>query len=202
MRLSFPPTLHLLFCLFKLGLALQCWCLCIFLIFISIVTSEFSPVWISSPWFSFFIVFLPHFCFLFTAWLGLYDGISNQKVRPFCILSWVSGFVYGAFRFFKPKGSTFLYFIMSLLFCIRSFSIFLEWFVVMYHFDFNWLMFLLYFLIKLLPIVLGRAAYLFQQELLDFMQICLDTRQNSFCFGRTLKTSKSFLLHFHRWAVR
>ena len=74
--------------------------------------------------------------------------------------------------------------------------------MVKYYFDFNWLMFLLYFLIKLLPIVLGRAAYLFQQELLDFMQICLDTRQNSFCFGRTLKTSKSFLLHFHRWAVR
>ncbi|KAL3019463.1 hypothetical protein AAZX31_05G084900 [Glycine max] len=63
-------------------------------------------------------------------------------------------FVFGLARpvrwYFKPKGLTFLYFIMSLLFCIRSFSIFqakrfdlfvfYHEFVVLYTnlFDFSW----------------------------------------------------------------
>ena len=36
--------------------------------------------------------------------------------------------------YFMQKKFTFFNFIISLLFCIRSFSIFLLWFVVMYHF--------------------------------------------------------------------
>ena len=109
---SFPPTLQLLFCLFELGLALQCSCLCIFPISISIVTSEFSPVCISSPWFPFFISLSFFLIFVFRFRLGstctmvfqarrsdlfvyyhefvvLYTNLfdfSGQKVRPFCIL--------------------------------------------------------------------------------------------------------------------